>query len=165
MSLNKFAAFWEDMDETLKQWRNEAVELRESIPAPSVSDNIHSLHEQIVAARRAQDRLESIVGDLGLLRSRLRKLVAELQAEFDDKFAQNVINDRVGEYSSAKAQDARYSAGALVELRNLRKAKKMLLDVEDVYDYVNLRFRGTDSARRDIDSRIRIINLESQLER
>lgn len=163
--LARYSELWDDMDSSLKAWRDEARQLREIADDIDLSDSVQDLHEQLVNFRRAQNRTEAILADAGLVRSRVRKLTDDLLAAYEDKFAENVLNDRTGEYQSAKAQDARYKAGALTELRNLRRAKQMLADVEEVFEFVNIKHRGLDSARRDIDSRIRIISLESQLER
>lgn len=153
------------MDPTLKTWRTEAAELRASVEVSDVTASLDTLHAQLVASRRAQDRLEAILADAGLVRARLRKLVSELEGVYEDKWRDAMNATRIGEYASAKEKDATYATQALQELVNVRRAKRMLADAEEVYDYVQVKHRGMDSARRDIDSRIRMISLAAQLER
>jgi hypothetical protein len=160
-----YSAMWEGIDPTLKEWREEARELRESVGELNGGDSLQTLHEHLIAARRAQTRLEALMADCALLRSRIRKLLLDLDAVYEDKFAENVLNDRTGEYQSAKAQDARYKAGALSELRNVRQVKNWLTDVEEVYEFIRTKYWGLDAVRDDLKSLVRIISLESQLER
>ncbi len=163
-NLSEFTELWSDMDSMLKGFLSEAKELRDSVPEPQVSDDPHTLHERLVASRAAQNRLEGILSDVGQVRSRLRKLVTQLNDEYEDKWRDTMSRTRTGEYMSGKAQDATYQLGAIEELRNLRRGKQMLADAEEVYDVVYLKHRGMDSARRDYETLLRTISIESRLE-
>lgn len=163
--LKKFAELWTEMDPALLAYREEAKALRASVSDPGESDSLQTHHDRLIAQRRAQTRLGAILADVRLIRSRVKKLVFDLQAIYDDKFAENVVNDRTGEYMSGKAQDAKYSAGALQEMINLRRAKRMLADVEEVFEYVKDKYYDLGNARSDTDSIIRILTLENSLSR
>jgi len=149
----------------LKPYRVEADELRAAPGEVDIDEHVSGLHERLIRSRRAQDRMETLLAELGLIKSRVKMAVVEAQNSYDDQWRNVMERTRIGEYTSAKERDSTYAAGSIEQLIKLRKAQRMLAEVEEVFDYVQLRFRGLDTARREIELRIRIISLESSLER
>ena len=162
---DSFKQLWADIDPALLNYREEAKALRASVEPPSESDSLDTIHARMVGSRRALDRMEAILAELGLIRSRLRQLVAELQESYDEAWRKAFDSTRVGEYMSAKEKDAQYALKSLDQLASLRKGEKWLNQAEEVYDYVNLKYRGLLSAHRDYETRIRIITLPGGFER
>ena len=153
-----------EINQRLIAWATEATELRGSVSEPNTAETVEDLHERLIATRKAQDRLEAIVADLGRLRSRSRIRVAELQDAYDDAWRNSFSISRVGEYDSAKAQDARHTLAAMNEMIELRKAKRLNADIEEVYDFVVLKHRGLNSSRQDLDLRIKMLSVAGYLE-
>lgn len=163
--LETISSLWDELAPTLKAYKAEVDVLR-STPGPVREDEqLDALYTRLVLTRRCQDRLEAIAADLGMVRSRCKIAVSEAQDAYDDRWREVMINSKVGEYSSAQERNATYTAGAVNELVHLRRAKRMLADVDEIYDYSMFKFRGLDSSRRDTESRIRMLNVESMLER
>jgi hypothetical protein len=166
MSLTtEFPSLWAEINPRLGELAVEAKELRESPGVSDVSEDVADLHDRLVSARQAQDRLEAILSEVGRLRSRARIAVSERQDEYDDQWRTVMEKTRIGEYDSAKEKNARYDAGSIQQLVNLRRAKRAAADVDEVYEYINLKYRGLDAARREIDSRVRMLTVANQLER
>jgi hypothetical protein len=156
MSLTtEFSSLWAELNPKLAELVAEVAALRASVTTPDSDSAISDLYEAMVAAGQAQERVEAILAEVGRARSRARIVVSERQDEYDDQWRNTMINTRIGEYDSAKEKNARYDAGSIQQLVNLRRAKRMLADVEEAFDYVNIKFRGLSTAARDIDSRMR----------
>lgn len=153
----EFPQLWAELNPRLGELAIEANELRQSPGVSEVSEDIVSLHERLVLARQAQDRLEAIFAEVGRLRSRARIVVSERQDMYDDRWRTVMESTRIGEYDSAKEKNARYDAGAIQQLIDLRRAKRVAADVDEVWEYINLKYRGLDTARREIDSRMKTL--------
>lgn len=155
---------WQDVSPSLKAYKQEVDDLR-AAPGEVVEDEtIQTLHARLIESRRSQDRLEAIVADLGLVKSRCKTALAEAQAAYDDAWREKMLSTRIGEYTSAQERNATYAAAALKELMVLRKTQKMLTEVEEMYDYALFKYRGLDSSRRDVETRMRLLNIEGMLE-
>lgn len=131
-----FSTLWDELVPTLKEYRREAEEVRTTISESYVSG---------VESRVALDRLETIVADLGLIRSRCRIVVSENEDAYEDAWRSTMHKTRIGEYTSAKERDATYTTGAVEQLIALRRAKRMLADVDEVYEYCLIKYRGAKS--------------------
>lgn len=162
MSNNDFIQ-WSTINPKLAALAVEANELR-TIGLSNESETLSDLYERLLRARQSQDRLEAIVAELGRLRSRARIQVAQANDTYEDAWRAVMDKTKIGEYSSAKEREAMYTSGAVQELINLRKAKRLAADVDEVYEYCLLKYRGLDAARREIDSRVRLINVQGMLE-
>lgn len=159
--LDKYRHLWDDMDQSLKDYKTEARQLREeSFGDPSYGDGVGALHQRLVSLQRSLHRMTTILGDVGFIRSRLRSLVSDLNDAYEDKWREAFNAAQTGEYMSAKEKDAMYTTRAVQELINLRRAKRMLNDTEAVYELINLYHRSMDSSRRDTDTRLRVISGE-----
>lgn len=154
---------WKLVNPKLAELAVEANDLRD-IGKTAEDETLDQLHQRLVRARSNQDRLESIVAELGRLRSRARVKTAEAQDAYDDKWREVMNATKIGEYSSAKEREGIYATGAINQLIALRSAKRTQADVEEVYEYCLLKYRGLDAARREVDSRVRLINVQGMLE-
>lgn len=165
MLIDTLAPLWADTSESLMLYVKKVNELRLSA-GPSASDEtISHLHERLVETRNALDEIESYLSDVGQVRARCRQAVYEAEQAYDDAWRATMERTKIGEYTSAKERDATYTTGAVDELVRYRKAKKILADVEEAYEAIQLRYRGLDNARRDIDSRTRMMGIEATLSR
>ena len=153
-----------DLESKLAALATEAKELRESVVEPKQTDSVSTMHASLLAARRALDRLEAIVADVGRLRARARARVAEAKDEFDEATIQAMQKSKIGEYSSAEERRMTYKAASFDQFRALRQAEKQEALISEVYDYCYMRYRGLDGARKDLDTRIRLITLQTSLE-
>lgn len=142
----------------------EADELRAAGGDSSVQESITDLHSRLVTLRRAQDRLEELAAQSGRIRSRARNTLQQAQDAYDDKVAGAIAGAKIEEYSTAKERNANYDLAALQERLVLRRAKRLLAIVEDAHEFIVLRHRGVDGARRDIDLRFRMMSFEMRME-
>lgn len=167
MSLvQEFGQLWADFNPRLAELTAEVAALRASVTVPEAEATVSELHDTLVAADQALDRVETILAEVGRARSRTRVAVAEAQDAYDDQWRTVMQQTRVGEYSSAQERNATYQAGSVEQLIILRRVKRMLADVEESFDYINLKHRGLVAAARELDSRMRSrIGEFSRLER
>lgn len=154
---------WGEASQSLKAYKAEVDELRAAPGDLGNAETPQALHERVTLSRRMQDRLEAIVADLGMVRSRCKLAVTEAQDAYDDKWRMAMLKSRTGEYASAQEKNATYAASAIDELVALRKAKRMLAEVEEVYDYALFKFKGLDGSRRDTESVLRMVSVETTL--
>lgn len=143
----------------------EAHALRESVVFDSsAGDSITTLHERLVMLRKVQDRLEEITAGTGRLRAKCRAAMVQAQDAYDDKVSASIQGSKREEFSSAVERNSSYDLAAMDEKIVLRRAKRLLAQADEVFDYVNMRHRGVDSTRRDIDLRFRMMSFEMRLE-
>lgn len=155
----------EEVPETLARLATEADTLRRAVVFDGdVGDSVTTLHERAIAMRRSQDRLEEITATLGRMRSQARRIVADAQDAYDDKVAEAIAGSQREEYSTAVERNASYDLVALAEKIKLRRAKRVLSQVDEVYEFVNMKNRGLIGARFDMDGRFRMMSFEMRLE-
>jgi plasmid stabilization system protein ParE len=151
------------LSDQLAAFCNEAAELRAS-PGPSdINETLPDLHARLVRSRQAQDRIEEILGLIIRLRGVTRKRARACKDELEDKLGRVIRGTKTAEYSTAREREAAYEVGAFEEKRAWRAAEKMLANVEMAYEFVQLKHRGIDTARRDIETRVRIVSLDGRL--
>lgn len=166
MLVQEFAQLWADFNPRLAELTAEVAALRGSVSVPEVDATVSQLHDALVEAGQALDRIEMILAEVGRARSRARVAAAEAQDAYDDQWRTVMQRTRVGEYSSAQERNATYAAGSFDQLLVLRRVKRMLADVEEAFDYINLKHRGMVASTRELDSRMRSrIGEFSRLER
>lgn len=148
----------------LAAWCNEAAELRASPGESTTEETLTDLHDRLVRCRQAEDRIEEILGRLIRLRGMTRKKARASKDVLEDAANEVIRNAKVPEYSSVRERDARYELSVLEQKRAWRKAERTLANVDLAYEFVALTHRGIDAARRDCETRVRIVTLESRLE-
>lgn len=158
----------DQLDEQLSQLMKEATEARHAIPQGDIDDGPHELHAQLLKARQATDKIEDILVRIqGALKSaRLTERAA--QQDVEDAEAAYVSKPKVslsGDYATGKEKNAELLLATTDQRIVLRKAERQSTLLRDVLDYVRTLHSGANSARRDIDLRVRLIILQSQLEK
>lgn len=128
---------------------------------------METLHETLVVNRGMIERLESLTATLGFWKTRTAQAVAARKAEYDDAYMQAATKKNVGfsDYASAKEKDAHFALGTIEQTMKLRKAEATHRDVDAAWDYCRILLRGAEGVQRDMELRIRLISLRSQLER
>lgn len=161
------AEFSKDVPEVLKQTVLDAAECRAAIQTGVSEDDPVEFHTYLVKNRSLIERLEYLTSSLVLLKSRTDQAVQHRKGEYDDAYMKAASKPKVGfdDYTSAKEKDAQFNAAATEELYALRKAEAMHRDVYAAWDYCRILLRGAEGAQRDLETRIRLITLTSQLER
>lgn len=150
----------------LAAWLDEARTLRDGLEVPAPEDGPHALHRQLVQARRALDRVETIVADLIRLRGRSSDAVRSAKARL--RRAEDVaLQGRTrgfDQYVSARERMAWLTAKTSTEQDDLLNVETFDARVATVLDEARLLYRGVDAVRRDVDSRMRLMSIETRLE-
>lgn len=162
--LEQFSSLWDELDPKLASLVVEARELREAVSQSKETDSVSTMHANLLAGRRSLDRLEAIVAEVGRLRARAKISVSDAKDAYEEAMIAVMQKTRIGEYTSADERRMTYKAACFDEYRTLRKAEKYEAAIAEVYDYCLMRYRGLDSSRKDLDTRIRLISLQSALE-
>lgn len=141
-----------------------ADQLRRSVQqgAPQVTDGPVELHIALVQHRKALDSLEAVVARTGRWKAHADRLVAErLEALDDAELNATRLKD---DYSSALEKNMHIRTQSLEQRVAHRKAVRFRDEVAEVHQYVTTLYRGLDGSRRDLDTRLRLISLQTQLE-
>lgn len=154
----------QQLQDRLAEMCNEAAELRASAGESSTEETLTDLHERLIRCRQAQDRIEEILGKLVRLRGIARKQARARKDELEDQLSQIIRASRPVEFSSVREREARYDVDAFEQKRAWRNAERTLANVEMAHEFVTLVYRGIDSARRDVEVRVRLVSLDSRLE-
>lgn len=159
------AQLHKDLPPKLSAMLEEAAGLRQMVRGGDIKESPTDLHNRLLDCRAALDRVEEILTDLSRLKAKTAQAVSERQDLYDDRYAQ-VATAPSGhaEYSTGKEREAKYSLSLMDEQLNLRKAVRMDSELGAAVDYVKTLYWGLNGVRNDLDSRIRLIVLEGQLE-
>lgn len=153
-----------DLDPTLAAAVTRAAELRDVGEQWLPTDSVQTMHEHLIALRMAQDSMEGILANLGLVRGRVADAVEAARDAYDEKVGQAIAASKPEEYSTAKERNAAYDLHALKERIEHRRIQRMLAKVGTAHEFVKLRYWGIDGKRRDLDTRLRALSIESRLE-
>lgn len=164
---NALAVLSKDLAPVLIDAIEQARDARDGVRAVQADDDMDTLHQQLVINRAMIERLEHLTSTLGLMKSRTEQAVAQRRAEHDDAYMHSATKKNVGfsDYASAKEKDAHFALGTVDETLRLRKAEATHRDVAAAWDYCRILLRGAEGVQRDMETRIRLISLKSQLER
>lgn len=145
----------------------EASQARNLVKGGEATDGPSDLHDQLLHNRRQIERLEHLTGQFLLLKARSAQQVASRKGAYDDAYMAAATKKAVGftDYTSAKEKDAHYNLATLAETLELRKANALYRDVESAWDFCRILLRGAEGVQRDLELRLRIISLNSSLER
>lgn len=155
----------ERSEDRLSELLEEAQELRDRVSAGGMSDSLATLHDRLVTAGMARDRVEQILVTFLRAHGRAKESVADARAAYDQAWQQLATERKVGfsEYATAREREAAIDAKALKERMALLLAEKNERQIWTALEYVRQLSRGIDSVRRDIELRVRIITTESRL--
>jgi hypothetical protein len=164
---NAFTTMAGGVSQTLIESMQIARAARDDVRAAKADDGMDEMHQQLVVNRAMIERLEYVTSSLGFMKTRTEQAVAQRRAEYDDAYMAAATKKSVGfaDYASAKEKDAHFALGTVQETLNLRKAEATHRDVTAAWDYCRTLLRGAEGVQRDMELRIRLINLRSQLER
>lgn len=151
----------------IESWLTEARTLRSHLDRPDVTDGPNALRRQIVQARSTLDRVEEIVARLIRLRGRVHDQLLVAQYALEDAEARAMGERQIafGEYSTKKERYAWLASETRAELEFLRPTQRLYDSIDAALDEARLIHRGVDAVRRDIDTRLRVMTFERQLER
>lgn len=127
------------------------------------SEGPADLHETLLKHRKALDALEEIVARTGRLKARADMVVREKQNVLED--AEVHAETLKSEYSTALEKNSHIKAQTVDQRIAWRKAVRQRDQVADAHEYVKTLYRGLDGSRRDLDTRIRLITLQTSLEK
>lgn len=155
-----------DMSPVLIEAVTSARDYREAV-RHETDDDVETIHATLVINRGMIERLEQLVAHLGFLRSRAAQVVATRKGEYDDAYVASATKKTVGfaDYASAKEKDAHFALGTIDQTIALRKAEASYRDVDAAWEFCRTMLRGAEGVQRDMELRIRLISLRSQLER
>lgn len=145
---------------------SDAYALTATLEAPSTGETLTDLHERLLLSRAAMTRVADLTGELTLLSGKVKRLLIEAKGDLEDAEAALVTRTgrrQIEDFSSAKERNARMAAGTLETLRKIRKAEMAQSEVDSALFYARDRHRELDRAVRDIDTRLRIITIESHI--
>lgn len=157
----------DDLPEKLIAYVTEAYELRDAIRAGEPGETLEGLHSALVIARQSIDRLERIVVDLVRIRNRAQNHLALSKEAFEDAVDIAIgkpTPGRLDEYATGREKQAEWHLAAMAELFALRRAERLSRDVDTAVEVAKTIHRGADNARRDLDTRIRLVGLEGRYE-
>lgn len=156
-----------DLPQQLAEKVAEALKLREAA-YPSDGYSTKELHDHLVRVRASLDRVEGLQTDLVVLKGKVANKHAILKANYEDAWGASATSRRQSfssDYSSAKERDAHHDLAAMKDKVALRQFEVVVRDVDTALEVVRTCHRGLDATRRDIDTRIRLLSVETQLER
>jgi hypothetical protein len=144
----------------------EAGKLRKLEP-PDVGDGPSRLHQQLVWARAALDRVEEIVAQLIALHGRVRHAV--LSARHDLEEAENkAYGSRAvsfDQFDTGRQRSAWVGQRTLAERERAHRVDLLENDVSAALEEVKLVRWGIDGVRRDVQTRVQIMSIERSIER
>jgi hypothetical protein len=156
-----------DLRGRLLDWLKECAQLRAQVLKPDLADGVRDIHKQLLTARRALDRMETHVARLLRLRNRTRQamLAAKWALEEAEDKAYDSRKLTFGDFTTGREKEAWVSTRTVVEKMNLHKATLLDEEVGAALEEVRVYHRGVDGARRDAETRLRILTFERSLER
>lgn len=166
-----------DLSDLLKQLSGEIPEalehavrsmsdLRNGVGIGTSTAGPADIHIQLLQNRACLDRAETFVAQLGRLHARACIAEEDLKGALEDAEA-NAIQEAgpAEEFSTAKERNARLLVRTFDERIVLRKLSRQRAEIWEALDYARTLFRGMDAVRRDTETRLRLITLETGLER
>jgi hypothetical protein len=140
----------------------ESYDLGDVLSPPSQGESLSDLHNRLIQVRSRQTRISDIVGDLVRLQSTLRKSVIDKEGELEEAQSGVVVEKKwaVEEFRSAAEKNARLAGKTVEQKIAVRAAKKLLLDVDSSLEYARVKHRELGSQVNDVNTRLRIINLD-----
>lgn len=163
-----------ELETKANAWVVEAIDLRHGsandpegkLRAVSMEDGIREVTNELVRVRQRADRVDFLMTQAHVARSRL--LSAQRQADFEAeiKFSESTVNrDRTkNEYTSSLAIKSTATLDSFEEKRRAHEAKMAVSVVDDAYQVLREISRQLDSLRNDLRATIKSLQFESTLE-
>lgn len=149
--------------EKLSEHITTAYEIRRTVSDHDMPDDPEGLYEWLKRVRAAQDRVEFLLADVLLIRSRVERLKGLTAAEVED--AEIANTGRANDYTSARDRGIEINTKTLTQRKAHRTTTDAMIEAQAAVEIVRTYHRGIDGTRRDIDTRLRAITVISSLER
>lgn len=169
---NALAEFVKQLSEEVPPALVEAIQLcaeaRSQVHSGEYGDDPEAIHQLLVKNRRQIERMEELVGNLVLLKSRTQQAVNARKAAYDDAYIQAVKKPTIGfggDYQSAKEKDALFNSSCVEETMSLRKAEKTHGDVFSAWDYCRGLLYGAQANQSDLTTRMKLMSMAYGLEK
>lgn len=155
---------WEDLQSKLTKMVLQATDLRDSVKRDwAVTDGPTDLHENLIDHRKALDSLEVLVAQL--VRARSQSDIEVRRAEDALEDAEASAGRLLEDFATAKEKNAHLATQTVEERVILRKARRRRDEVASAHDYTKALYWGLNGSRQDLSDRIRLITMQSSLER
>jgi hypothetical protein len=154
-------------DEKLAAIITEAGKLRSSVEPGHISDTPQEIHSAILHTRAVLDRLEALTAHVGGKHALAVQQAEDCKAALQDKWNQSATAPQGFGHSDSAPREryATYSLLTVQEDLNLRVAEREERKFAATLDLLRLMYRGVDGHRRDLELRVRLINIEGMLEK
>lgn len=159
--------------EILRGYLGEALDLRYSVSAVPQGADQPALFKALQDYRARLDRIEYLMVQAVILKGRALVAVRAVQEEAQEKWDENLVKANSKRAASLVAsQDfvapkEKYAAANLATLENrrsVRLAEEELSWAETVSDALTKMYRGLDSSRQDLLTRIKAIPMVNSME-
>lgn len=147
---------------------NEARELRESLPSGSLADTPADIHAQLLKARAVLDRMEQILAHIIVMKNVSAQQSRAAKAEYEDAWGEVATHAAVGfshENAAPRERYAKYDQSTVKQQVAAREAENYDSRVWMTLDIVKMWHRSIDGLRQDLNTRLRIVSLNTSLER
>lgn len=157
------------LHQTLMTSLETSFRARQSLKALAAEDSAtvspQDLHERLLATRRVVDVLEYELVSVIMARSRIEALRAHHEETVEEAEVTNAPAETRGEYMSARDRSIDINTRTISQRRSLRVFNRLAEEAKDSVRAVQEMHRGADGYRREIDTRIRALNLTTMMER
>lgn len=160
-------------DQKMQAYLKEASELRYSVKVPQDSADLNTLLSSLQEHRAKLDRIEHILTSCVIHKARSVIKVREANDELSDKWDTNISEQRQkksaslvasNQFEAPKEKYATANLATFEHRRVVRKAEEELTWIESVTDAIQKMYRGLDSSRQDLLTRIKAVPVVNSLE-
>jgi hypothetical protein len=161
----------EDVTQTILKFVDDIAESfnqLDKLGPPHETESLKDLHRRLLTTRAAMTRVSELTSRLIRYRGRLVRASIISKGELESAETK-VISDEpkkalIEDYSSAKERNAKLAAKTIEERRRVRIVDQWVVDVDSALDYAKNRSWELDRAVRDIDTRLKILAYEPNIQ-
>jgi len=142
------------------------VRMLRDVPQWDADDSPMALHATLLDVRARYDRVEAILAQMMERHGRTRALLHEAREAADDAWDAAATSKRTNalDYMAGRERVAHVNVENLAERRRVRALERIEMILDSAVQQARLAHRGLDTVRRDLDTRIRLLTLETRLE-
>lgn len=125
--------------------------------------------EELWDVRVRIDQIEELLLQTYRLKEKLKRAYIASKAIYEDKWDEeykrvsNNITSRMGDYTSARERAAEINLKLLDFKRSERLANELSSTANETYEYIKIAHNGIDAVKHDLQSIIRVYQIESSL--
>lgn len=162
-----------DIVEKLKSYVAEAADLRYSVTTPKIGSDQSQLLAALQDHRAKLDRIEYLMVESIILRGSAFRQNKDAQDDLQDKWDDALVRSNTkkaaslvsaNEFVAPKEKYASANLSVLEIRRSARKLEEILLWAETTVDAITKMYRGLDSARQDLLTRIKAVPMVNSME-